>query len=62
MNPLAKQAADTFKAIQALGFKPHHATAEGDGMRLQKPGKPPVHLSHEDARRWAEQFEEAWHG
>jgi hypothetical protein len=62
MNPLAKQAADTFKAIQALGFKPHQSTASGDGMILQKPGKPPVFLSHEDARRWAELNEEAQHG
>jgi hypothetical protein len=31
-------------------------------MILQKPGKPPVFLSHEDARRWAELNEEAQHG
>lgn len=58
-NPLIEMAADMFNAIGALRLKRHHLVSGPDGVEIHQPGKPVLLLTHQAARDFAHEFEEA---
>lgn len=58
-NPLIEMAADMLNAISALRLKSHRLTSTPDGVEIQQPGKPTLLLTHEAARQFAHEIEEA---
>lgn len=58
-NPLIEMAADMFNAIGALRLKRHHLVSTSEGVEVHQPGKPVLLLTHQAARDYAHEFEEA---
>lgn len=58
-NPYIEAAANTFAAIDALRLKRHRLVSTPDGVEIHQPGKPVLLLTHQAARDYAHQIEEA---
>lgn len=58
-NPLIEMAADMFNAIGALRLKRHRLVSTSEGVEVHQPGKPVLLLTHQAARDFAHEFEEA---
>lgn len=61
-NALVDMAADMFTAIAALKLKTHRLVSTNDGVEIHQPGRPVLLVTYENARRFAQDIEEARHG
>jgi len=60
MNPLIEMAVDMANALSTLkGYRSARLRSVREGVEITMPGKPTLLLTHEAARRYAQEMDEA---